>query len=306
MLSPVSVSNNYNSLFAPNYLPEGFSKLSSKELLYQKKIKPYSESGTLPEAITATKKLGFCYENEAKSDFYNSKAEYKCSTSICPLEDMLNLVYDAKGADNKIQCANARAIQEIFPKLKIEQIVSIVLVADKKNIYEKLTAAACNKPSRYLNVSMPKLKIRNLTDSSVDTMMANIEINLDRKIPTGIMFFSDIFITPKKAKTSRHVNTVVGKRINPKTCKAELILRNSWGTSCAGYLEANPAYLVCEKSARRILDVKESFKEILECTRLHKPISRNPDVTCDPNTGYVYVTRSVLKNSLYQTTALTE
>lgn len=71
-----------------------------------------------------------------------------------------------------------------------------------------------------------------------------LDNNLLNSVPTGISY-SSCFLTEeeppsfllRKGKSCPHASSVVGRKKDPVTGKCEYKIRNSWGTSCEGYVK---------------------------------------------------------------------
>jgi hypothetical protein len=316
-VSAVGVATFFNKYKNPDYFKNVHAK-DSKELStkYNKLVVPVE--GSIPNSIEAVKKNGFCFEKDLPSENFSYSTDSLClNEGKCNLLDTLNLVYDQT---NNAQCSNyAPQIQKLFPNLPLAEIRSILTFSKKNEALERLVNIACLKKfnTRFISENRPITKYFELgKESSGDHFWSKeiinseklldiIDSSLDSGTPVGITYRHQFLLGIKNSKET-HISSLVGKRINPKTCQVEYILRNSWGRSCDIYKKENPNYGKCVRSISNFKDLIKVYENERKCLKSFPPVFRNSKIDCDQASGYVFISKEDLKHNILAVTYLDE
>lgn len=269
-------------------------------------VSTFANGGYVSLAIESAKN-SFCTESEVRSG--------DIGIERFDLKSMLDSIYDLGGKKENISCSVLNNIHNIFPKLKLEEIFSVLEEEDRNNAYEILVQKSC-KRKLSLNSDEPQIEGWTLplgyADNESIAAEAQIELLkrldhvLDTGTPVSITYFSRFLNTVNGPKEGQHASSIVGKRINPKTCKEEYILRNSYGQGCALYRKINPDYVKCIAEANKVTKEKLKNKMKSICDQNNTPTYINPRVSCEDGTGYLFVEKDELAKNIFGMTYLKE
>ncbi len=202
----------------------------------------FENGGLSSLAIVKAQSSGFC-PMSSEEDFRNR------GPSVGLKEKLKNLIelkkrYDASGGkslaeDMKLIYEPTNSILATIPKA---DLINIFENSTPKTIAKKLADYFCQGdriyPKHFAFV-VPKSKY--LYGGSTKELMSTIHEQLGplHKNILSISYFTDFFEADgaKNTNASRHVSVVVGRRWNQNRC--EIQIRNSWGSSCAGYKAAS-------------------------------------------------------------------
>lgn len=318
-VSAVGLSVYFNRAKNNLYFANVGNVKNAEELAKKYKKNVVAESGNIYDALLAAKNSGFCFEKDLPSENFGFVLDHRCAVKgKCNLDEMLKIVFDESAAPKS--CESNPAIKKLFPTLKENSISYILLVTEKMNAIERLTSVACrkrftkhlfaeNKPEvfRYTLNDPKSAKYKpEFIATTLNAMMSKIDSVLDKKTPVGISYFADFLLSAKPNEKSPHASSLIGKRFNPATCEVEYILRNSWGGHCDIYNIENPKYAPCTLAVKKETDSKKIYEQMRKCRAEFPPVSRNSKVSCDPQTGNAYVSRSELMKHLYGVTYIQE
>lgn len=303
-VSAMALATMYNQNTRSDY-SKSLNNKSLQELKSSKK-KVVAEGGTLPGALFIAKYKGFCFERDVSSEDFSYVEDYRCAIkNRCNIGEILEIIYN--GPKEKISCNDLFTIQKVFPGLKIQNIKNILVTSAKQDALSNLVNLSCKKKfTNKFRSSQPHYEHKSIQiGSPSNELMEFLDNHLNRGIPVGIMYYAD-FLTGRSGNASAHASSIVGKAYNPATCEVEYILKNSWGRGCGYYVKENPNYKKCTLELKKEKNSIVYFNKLTACRKNNKPIPRNPKVRCDESTGYVHITKSDLKNKIYNVTAIQE
>lgn len=325
-VSPVGIAGWFNKTFFKNYY-KNIEKMDSKQLKnFNEKMDRLAKAngdewetvGVVPEGgiidigLEDTVKNGYCLESDAPSETFSIVlAKYCMEKNICAtnLEDVLSHIYDRAlfdKADEKAICDLYEIARIAYPNVPEKILRSVLSKTSRDKVFYDLAGVACTKKIKLPSTSKKAGFVQNLAideniNEPTDKLIVALENALDKGSIVGISFYADVFRGENAPKTEGHASSVVGKFFDPKTCEVQYILRNSWGPSCGEYEASPKEYFDCviKTSDKEVVvedGVDPTFAKEHLCSTKFPPKTRNPKVSCDPNTGYVYVARSELKN----------
>jgi hypothetical protein len=269
-------------------------------------VKPIPFSGYISSAIESSKK-NYCTENEARSG--------DLGIEHFDLQAMLELIFDNSNNKEKITCDFLTQVHKMLPKMNLNEIANIVKHSQRSQTYEILVENSCKhklspdfKEPEVLGWTIPKdyLDGEVVMCDAQKELLKKIDKVLDQGTPVGINYYNDFLTNTQSKHEGPHASSVVGKRINPVSCEEEYILRNSYGSGCAYYKKHNTDYVSCVANANRELKAKNKMKMKSECDKKNITTFSNPKISCDENSGYLYVSKMELGKNLYGITFLKE
>ena len=279
----------------------------------------FAEAGYIYLAVEAAKTRGICYEKDLRSDNFSFVNDSLCaSNKTCNLRDELNLIYDSAG-DEKVCNNNAAQIQKLVPSLTINAVRDILLHNSRQEALDRLLSISCkgqfethyflrNKPvvhfSGYINDKRRKNYCWYCIKLSAEELIEELDQGLNKSAPVGVSY-SPYFLFDLTG-SSQHASSIVGKRFNQTTCEVEYILKNSWGNNCSQYKKENPGFQKCVDQGKNNKDTKKLFYLKEACKDSFPPVYRNPKVSCDSATGYLFIAKSDLLNNITNVTTLDE
>ncbi len=268
-------------------------------------ISTVRSSGFIADAIIASKN-GYCTESEARSG--------DISTERFDLKAMLNTLYDSTGKNNIITCANLINIQKLTPTLELRDIFKVLRHEEKAQAYQSLMANVCKR--KFSNISNPVVggwglsanyieKEQMITEAQIE-LINRMDKILDSGTPVGINYYNDFLFKSNGGFLWAHASSIVGKRVNPKTCVLEYILRNSYGTGCSLYKKPNSNYVSCIAGSNSEKNEKRKNQMKSDCDHQNIPEFINPKVSCEESSGYLFVEKLELGRYLTGITFLKE
>ena len=328
-LSAVGVAGAYNKIYEPNYLTDKPAKNAADfKQKYSKRDKDkkitdeaevFAEGGHIADAVEAAKSEGICYEKDLHSDNFTYVKDMLCvSKNYCNLRDELNLIYDSVG-DTKACINNAAQIQKLVPSVTVSEVKDILLHNSRQEAMKRLLSISCkgefethyfsrNKPvvhnSFYVNDKRRKDYCWYCLDTTPESVVKELDEALDKGKPVGIAYNPNFLYNIEERV--HHASSIVGKRFNPKTCEVEYILKNSWGNYCPQFKKENPGLKKCVDQGKNEKDPKKLFYLKEACKESFPPVYRNPKVSCDSATGYLFIAKSDLINNIDNVTTLDE
>jgi len=335
-VSPVGIASYYNKKNYPKYYKR-IEKMSSKELqAYNKSqeeklalkgkkwdtLKVVPQGGVISNAFEDIKKTGFCMESDAPSESFSIvMAKFCIEKKICVknLEEMLNSIYDRANFNktNKDElCDLYDVVHAAYPTIPEQTLNPLLLKTSRDKIFYDLAQAACIQKTNFLNLSNKKINIKysSIDDEKPKVLLQMIDGALEKGNVPAISYYAQ-FLTVKDAKKDfLHASTIVGKYYDPKACEVIYILRNSWGETCDPYQVLSKDFYLCKfqvtdeqlRSSMQIGDDPSELKFAKEryCAEKFPGLARNPNLECDPKTGYLFVKKSELKKYLLDVTYL--
>lgn len=284
---------------------QALNNLSAAE--YRGREVNITPSGGFIAAAVESSKNNYCTENEARSG--------DISLERFDLMKMLDTIYDANAQNGNISCASILSIQQMIPGMDFKSISSILKQVSRANAYEVLINNTCR---RKLSIKSSEpivegwaLPLNYLENQSIITeaqieLLKRMDSILDKGTPVGINYYSDFLNKPIGSNKKPHASSVVGKRVNPKTCEVEYILRNSYGTGCAYYKKPNNDYIACIAQANVEKNEKLKNKRKSQCDHKNVPNYFNPNVSCEEGSGYLIVNKAEIGKHLIGVTYLKE
>ena len=252
------------------------------------------EGGLISQTIDISLKKNFCLEKEIPSDDFNlvlgsQNCDSNKEAGSCELLELLKQIYDFEkdGVDGKAWCNAKEAIAELFPAMSIKSIPEIMLRSHRSTIMKNLKKAVCRY--QFKKGQAPKIHEEQVDSSKAcqaenkidngklcdfgkynDKIMSDLDKQLEAGNIVGISYKSDFLSSESYMHTpGGHASTIVGKRLNSKTCKEEYILRNSWGPVCEQYKGVNPNIMYClsqvtDSKSRLLMMKEEALAELTE------------------------------------------
>ena len=131
-----------------------------------------------------------------------------------------------------------RGTNSILNEIPRENIRRVLESSDKRNFVSRFADMLCGN-SRFSVPRLPDLHTTSKYANWGDTapVMHNLHKQLDRGNIAAVSYFADFFEkdNAKPTNDGRHVSTLVGRRWRAEKGRCEVLIRNSWGASCAGY-----------------------------------------------------------------------
>ena len=191
------------------------------------------EGGSVEEALNGAAEKGLCLENELPT-----KGHYADLRTLLIIADSTNGRPNAKftlawGHGDlivKVPCNTPSIFSSLFPTLDIDTISDILNKAGDHSFYQELFQHACPNRIRFdkrlTKIIFPSQK--RFTDKAHDL--------LDAEEIMATTYNPSILYPPAPSKiTESHTSSIVGRRWNEKSKRCELLLRNTYGTSCSQY-----------------------------------------------------------------------
>ena len=120
-------------------------------------------------------------------------------------------------------------IMTIFPGLKMDQLVEILLESRHTDAFKKLAKVTCPISDD------PDLK-NVVVKSNFFNKFETIDRELTKGNIVGMNYDANVLVDYTKRDALKiHASTLVGRKFNPETMSCEYLLRNSWGNSCDTY-----------------------------------------------------------------------
>lgn len=367
MISATGVATDFNEKNFPKYYEE-IKNLSLKEVklknvkilsetLDQSKIiSVIPESGYINRAIEYALEGGLCSEAVSPSESFDLVLGKLCAVKkICSsdLRGVFEGIYDSVGPEGlkeEQNCSLLEVVKAAYPTIPEKNLKQIIANTSRDKVFYELNRFACY--SNYTSYLKKKPEVLNIAPGffSNENLFEAMDKALLSGGAVGISYDGDSLLLEESKFKVNHASTIVGKRINPKTCKEEYIIRNSYGPECLTYYQNNPNQLSCELTKKnddvwfhygaiaplesqikraqieydqdrtqehfkKLTELKEELKNVKEpryrdfitsalCAKENPPVPRNPQVSCDFESGYLYVTKEHLKKSLGRVTII--
>lgn len=123
------------------------------------------------------------------------------------------------------------ALQEIFPKLSLDQISEIFLKSGI-DAFTKMTKSCGTQRDN----DLASLEFKREWQSS--KIYPTIDEQLSKGNILGISYHSGMLANSGEGGfMMNHASSIVGRRFNEETMSCEYLLRNSWGSDCGSYSE---------------------------------------------------------------------
>lgn len=244
------------------------------------KFKANEDAGLISPAVVFSQLNGIC--PQAFQDEALKNSPYKTIRDQINALVALKEQYDKQKKSKNIQGFTAldtyRDSKSYINLLSDDELVAILDNSSVRTFPRKLAARLCRP---YMIRVRPDLKVRfqvGFLEGWLDAipsflksgkmpstkklgkkdLVKEIHQELDKENFVALSYWTRIFYVPGSEhynKSGQHASGIVGRRWNKKERVCELKLRNSWGNSCASYL--NPELKAKEK--------------------------------CDPKTGYIWI-----------------
>lgn len=216
---------------------------------------PSGEGGFAVTTLEEAQKNGVCLESELPSEDYEFSKMGGDLGSLFKLTRKLGrnyskeIVTTRKGKDQETtskpmytqaqvkadMCLNYKpvisALQELFPRLSVDQISEMLLKSGVNAFTEMTKSCAAEK-----DPALSSLEIKREWRSS--KLYPTIDEQLEKGNILGIAYNAGMLKNSDDGGFfMNHASSIVGRRFNEETMSCEYLLRNSWGTSCSGYSE---------------------------------------------------------------------
>lgn len=211
------------------------------------------EGGYITKAANSAKKRGVCLEKNLPScDFKFADNSSNYIKQLRAVEGLYDTYYKDTTEDGMIWGRNKKiggdldraissfttgvcrpsypGIAPLFPEVSMDEFVDVLGKSCSANdCVDRLVDMSC-KP----RVKIPENLNFKDEDSSVDSMLARLDKELNQGDIAGILYSSKTLYDRYDYKGANHASTIVARRFNTKTNSCEYMIRNSWGSSC-GY-----------------------------------------------------------------------
>ena len=175
--------------------------------------------GWVAEAVTRSKRIGACLENNFRSD------DVAYWAGEFPTQ---------RNSLKALSCDQNSAVRMLFPGLSknsVDEIYRRTGLAD--NFISKLANEAC-RPRIKTNTLQPVVYNNRLFAAP---MFNRVDEQLRLNRPLGIAICAELlYNSNSRCTTQNHAVTVIGKRYNKSSRECEYLIRNSWGADiCSDY-----------------------------------------------------------------------
>ena len=160
------------------------------------------------------------------------------------LKDKIKFILDLKerldrGEEEYVRKAivESQKAGSILKSERVYDVMTVMALSKPGNVLGKLAQMIC-KGQRHQFSHKADIEWSSIyTGSSQNRLMKRLNEQLSKKNPVGIAYFAGFFdsIDAPKSGSDRHMSLVVGRRRDQKLNSCEYLIRNSWGSSCAGY-----------------------------------------------------------------------
>lgn len=182
-----------------------------------------ARSGTAEAAAEIALSGYMCLESEIQTSENVFKQFTVLNTAVLAMRRQM-------AKTNQCTPAGVKAVQSLFPKLSLEEIIKITRYSRDEDFFNNLASASCK--------TRPQFKRRPIVRRRPSTI-ANIDAQLDAKKPMVLGYSSTVLHDPDPnyngTDRSGHGSLLVGRRFNPATRQCEYLIRNSWGPGCKSY-----------------------------------------------------------------------
>lgn len=199
------------------------------------KSRATDNGGLINDAVESGKTKGFCLEKDLPSR----------DTQFADLRSTLNSLVDlkkkyaeakGKGLNGKEICSLYMGrVNTLFPNVQLTDLQAVLDASSSKTIFDRLADLSCGS-----RIKVPHINVQNTSFDAFDPpskKASSIDSILDDGRPVGIGYNPDVLQDPSinPLVTSGHASSIVGRRWDAESKTCNYLLRNSWGTSCAGY-----------------------------------------------------------------------
>lgn len=203
------------------------------------------ESGDMESAIRKANEVGYCLESEVPSDdFGHSELKVSLQNIESLAANNTSTLYPPEGKPSSPQVMNSQrstaslpntldpeglcepqAATPLTPHMNFFEFDQILQESDSSNIVKKLVERSCQNP----------LKLNLEVESKYDQLADRTHELLNNGQILSFAYDANVLRNLPISDRPTHGSLIVGRRWNQENQKCELLVRNSWGTTCAPY-----------------------------------------------------------------------
>ncbi len=189
------------------------------------------KSGTINDMIQAGRKRGFCPEAKFPSEI---EGDARLIDSMRAIENFAQKTKDERESAVP-SCAELSAFKNLFPSANVEQLAAMASAVGPEKIIDKIDQQQCQGSRRGDSENLKVItKARGWFGLGENQMLSALDKQLEGHAPVGINYFVDGIYSQRNSKDT-HASVIMGRRWNERSQSCEYLVRNSYGSSCAGY-----------------------------------------------------------------------